>query len=41
MLSLLTQHYAMLQRNLVGQKKALAMVVKNHLGCKRYTKFPE
>jgi exodeoxyribonuclease V alpha subunit len=52
---LLTQHYAMLQRNLVytgltrgkqlvvlvGQKKALAMAVKNHLGRKRYTKLAE
>jgi exodeoxyribonuclease V alpha subunit len=50
-ISLLTQHYAMLQRNLVytsltrgkqmvvlvGQKKALAMAVKNHLGCGRHT----
>jgi exodeoxyribonuclease V alpha subunit len=52
---LLTQHYAMLQRNLVytgltrgkqlvvlvGQKKALAMAVKNHLGRRRYTKLTE
>ena len=52
---LLTQHYAMLQRNLVytgltrgkqlvvlvGQKKALAMAVKNHLGRRRYTKLSE
>jgi exodeoxyribonuclease V alpha subunit len=52
---LLTQHYAMLQRNLVytgitrgkqlvvlvGQKKALAMAVKNHLGRRRYTKLGE
>jgi exodeoxyribonuclease V alpha subunit len=52
---LLTQHYAMLQRNLVytgltrgkqlvvlvGQKKALAMAVKNHLGRRRYTKLVE
>jgi exodeoxyribonuclease V alpha subunit len=52
---LLTQHYAMLQRNLVytgltrgkqlvvlvGQKKALAMAVKNHLGRRRYTKLAE
>jgi exodeoxyribonuclease V alpha subunit len=52
---LLTQHYAMLQRNLVytgltrgkqlvvlvGQKKALAMAVNNHLGRKRYTKLAE
>ncbi len=52
---LLTQHYAMLQRNLVytgltrgkqlvvlvGQKKALAMAIKNHLGRKRYTKLAE
>jgi exodeoxyribonuclease V alpha subunit len=52
---LLTQHYAMLQRNLVytgltrgkqlvvlvGQKKALAMAVKNHLGHRRYTKLAE
>jgi exodeoxyribonuclease V alpha subunit len=52
---LLTQHYAMLQRNLVytgltrgkqlvvlvGQKKALSMAVKNHLGRKRYTKLAE
>jgi exodeoxyribonuclease V alpha subunit len=52
---LLTQHYAMLQRNLVytgitrgkqlvvlvGQRKALAMAVKNHLGRKRYTKLAE
>ncbi len=52
---LLTQHYAMLQRNLVytgitrgkqlvvlvGQKKALGMAVKNHLGRRRYTKLAE
>jgi ATP-dependent exoDNAse (exonuclease V) alpha subunit len=38
---LLTQHYAMLQRNLVGQKKALAMAVKNHLSRERYTKLAE
>ncbi|WP_254217219.1 ATP-dependent RecD-like DNA helicase [Synechococcus sp. CCY 9618] len=52
---LLTQHYAMLQRNLVytgitrgkqlvvlvGQKKALAMAIKNHLGRRRYTKLGE
>jgi exodeoxyribonuclease V alpha subunit len=52
---LLTQHYAMLQRNLVytgltrgkqlvvlvGQKKALAMAVKNHLGLRRCTKLVE
>jgi exodeoxyribonuclease V alpha subunit len=52
---LLTQHYAMLQRNLVytgitrgkqlvvlvGQKKALAMAVKNHLGRRRYTKLAD
>jgi exodeoxyribonuclease V alpha subunit len=38
---LLTQHYAMLQRNLVGQKKALAMAMKNHLGRRRYTKLTE
>ena len=52
---LLTQHYAMLQRNLVyigitrgkqlvvlvGQKKALAMAVKNHLGRRRSTKLAE
>jgi exodeoxyribonuclease V alpha subunit len=52
---LLTQHYAMLQRNLVytgltrgkqlvvlvGQKKALAMAVKNHRGRRRYTKLAE
>ena len=52
---LLTQHYAMLQRNLVytgitrgkqlvvlvGQKKALAMATKNHLGRRRYTKLAE
>lgn len=52
---LLTQHYAMLQRNLVytgitrgkqlvvlvGQKKAMAMAVKNHLGRRRYTKLAE
>jgi len=52
---LLTQHYAMLQRNLVytgltrgkqlvvlvGQKKALAMAIKNHLGRRRYTKLAE
>jgi exodeoxyribonuclease V alpha subunit len=52
---LLTQHYAMLQRNLVytgltrgkqlvvlvGQKKALAMAVKNHLGRRRCTKLAE
>jgi exodeoxyribonuclease V alpha subunit len=51
----LTQHCAMLQRNLVytgitrgkqlvvlvGQKKALAIAVKNHLGRKRYTKLAE
>jgi exodeoxyribonuclease V alpha subunit len=51
----LTQHYTMLQRNLlytgltrgkrlvvlVGQKKALAMAVKNHLGRKRWTKLAE
>ncbi len=50
---LLTQHYAMLQRNLVytgltrgkqlvvlvGQKKALAMAVKNHRGRRRYTRL--
>jgi exodeoxyribonuclease V alpha subunit len=52
---LLTQHYAMLQRNLVytgitrgkqlvvlvGQKKALAMAVKNHMVRGRYTKLAE
>jgi exodeoxyribonuclease V alpha subunit len=52
---LLTQHYAMLQRNLVytgltrgkqlvvlvGQKKALAMAVKNHLSRRRHTKLAE
>jgi exodeoxyribonuclease V alpha subunit len=52
---LLTQHYTMLQRNLVytaitrgkrlvvlvGQKKALAMAVKNHLGRRRHTKLAE
>ena len=52
---LLTQHYPMLQRNLlytgltrgkqlvvlVGQKKALAMAVKNHLARRRYTKLAE
>ena len=52
---LLTQHYAMLQRNLVytgltrgkqlvvlvGQKKALAMAVKNHLARRRCTKLME
>lgn len=52
---LLTQHYAMLQRNLVytgltrgkrlvvlvGQRKALAMAVKNHLGRRRHTKLAE
>ncbi|MCP9859248.1 MULTISPECIES: ATP-binding domain-containing protein [unclassified Cyanobium] len=52
---LLTQHYPMLQRNLVytgitrgkqlvvlvGQKKALAMAVKNHLSRRRYTKLAE
>ena len=52
---LLTQHYAMLQRNLVytgltrgkqlvvlvGQKKALALAVKNHLSRRRYTKLAE
>ena len=52
---LLTQHDAMLQRNLVdtglsrgkplvvlvGQKKALAMAVKNHLDRRRYTKLVE
>jgi exodeoxyribonuclease V alpha subunit len=51
----LTQHYTMLQRNLlytgitrgkrlvvlVGQKKALAMAVKNHLARRRYTKLAE
>ena len=50
---LLTQHYAMLQRNLVytgltrgkqlvvlvGQKKALAMAVKNHRNRRRYTRL--
>jgi exodeoxyribonuclease V alpha subunit len=50
---LLTQHYAMLQRNLVytgitrgkrlvvlvGQSKALAMAVKNHLGSGRHTRL--
>jgi len=50
---LLTQHYAMLRRNLVytgltrgkrlvvlvGQKKALAMAVKNHRGRRRHTKL--
>ena len=55
MIPLLTQHYAMLQRNLVytgltrgkqlvvlvGQKKALAMAIKNHLGRRRYTKLAE
>ena len=54
-LPLLTQHYAMLQRNLVypgltcgkrlvvlvGQRKALAMAVKNHLGSGRYTRLRE
>ncbi|MEB3317043.1 MAG: ATP-dependent RecD-like DNA helicase [Cyanobacteriota bacterium] len=52
---LLTQHYAMLQRNLVytgltrgkrlvvlvGQKKALAMAIKNQLSRRRYTKLAE
>lgn len=52
---LLTQHYGMLQRNLVytgltrgkrlvvlvGQRKALAMAVKNHLGRRRHTKLAE
>ena len=52
---LLTQHYAMLQRNLVytgltrgkrlvvlvGQKRALAMAVRNHLGRRRHTKLAE
>ena len=52
---LLTQHYAMLQRNLVytgltrgkqlvvlvGQKKALAMAVKNHRGRRRYTRLAD
>lgn len=52
---LLTQHYAMLQRNLVytaltrgkqlvvlvGQRKALAMAVKNQRGRRRYTKLAE
>jgi exodeoxyribonuclease V alpha subunit len=52
---LLTQHYTMLQRNLVytgltrgkqlvvlvGQKKALAMAVKNHRGRQRWTKLGE
>ena len=52
---LLTQHYAMLQRNLVytgltrgkqlvvlvGQKKALAMAVKNFQGRPRYTRLRE
>lgn len=55
MIPLLTQHYAMLQRNLVysgitrgkqlvvlvGQIKALAMAVKNHLGQRRYTRLAE
>lgn len=57
MIPLLSQHYAMLQRNLVytgltrgkqlqlvvlvGQKKALAMAVKNHRGRRRYTKLAE
>ena len=50
---LLTQHYTMLQRNLVytgitrgkqlvvlvGQRKALAMAVKNHLSHQRHTKL--
>ncbi|MEB3321884.1 MAG: ATP-binding domain-containing protein, partial [Synechococcaceae cyanobacterium] len=54
-LPLLTQHYAMLQRNLVytgitrgkrlvvlvGQKKALAMAVRNHLGRRRHTRLAE
>ena len=52
---LLTQHYPMLQRNLiytgltrgkrlvvlVGQKKALAMAIKNQRGRRRYTKLAE
>lgn len=52
---LLTQHFAMLQRNLVytgltrgkelvvlvGQKKALAMAVKNHRSRRRYSKLEE
>jgi exodeoxyribonuclease V alpha subunit len=52
---LLTQHYPMLQRNLVyagitrarrlvvlvGQKKALAMAVRNPLGRRRFTKLAE
>ena len=52
---LLTQHYTMLQRNLlytgitrgkrlvvlVGQKRALAMAVKTHLGRRRWTKLRE
>ncbi len=53
MIKPLTQHYTILQRNLlytvitrgkrlvvlVGQKKALAMAVKNHLGRRRWTKL--
>ncbi|MFZ4567344.1 MAG: ATP-dependent RecD-like DNA helicase [Prochlorococcaceae cyanobacterium] len=52
---LLTQHYAMLQRNLVytgltrgkqlvvfvGQRKALAMAVKNHRGRRRHTRLSD
>lgn len=52
---LLTQHYPMLQRNLVytgltrgkrlvvlvGQRKALAMAVRNHLGGRRHTRLAE
>ena len=52
---ILTQHYRMLQRNLlytgltrgkrlvvlVGQKKALAMAVRNHLGRGRWTKLAD
>ena len=51
----LTQHYAMLQRNLVytgitrgkqlvvlvGQTRALAMAVKNHLGSRRHTRLQQ
>lgn len=40
-MALLTQDYAMPQRNLVGQKKAMAMAVRNHLGRKRYTRLAE
>jgi len=51
----MTQHYAMLQRNLlytgvtrgkklvvlVGQKKAVAIAVRNVSGCRRWSKLKE